>query len=84
MPVVPLVERQLLVEHVRGVVAVVAHDPEVEPEQFAGARRFVSADDPWLHLAPGEGDVAVTFAHQPGALDDDVLDRHVQPREGVQ
>ena len=29
----------------------------------------MSADDPWLHLAPGEGaEIAVTFAHQPNAL----------------
>lgn len=34
-----------------------------------GARRTVTAEDPWLHLAPGEGaDVVVTLSHTPGAL----------------
>lgn len=34
-----------------------------------GERRTVPAEDPWLHLAPGEGrDVAVTLPHAPGAL----------------
>ncbi len=34
-----------------------------------GRTQVVSADDPWLHLAPGEGyDVAVTFPHQPNGL----------------
>ncbi len=34
-----------------------------------GVTRVVSADDPWLHLAPGEGrEIAVTFAHQPDSL----------------
>jgi hypothetical protein len=34
-----------------------------------GRRRIVSADDPWLHLAPGEGgDITVTLPHQPGGL----------------
>ncbi|MEL7978008.1 beta-galactosidase [Isoptericola sp. F-RaC21] len=34
-----------------------------------GARRTVTAEDPWLHLAPGEGrQVEVTLGHLPGAL----------------
>ncbi|WP_217700797.1 beta-galactosidase [Krasilnikoviella flava] len=34
-----------------------------------GARRTVVAEDPWLHLAPGEGaHVEVTLPHAPGAL----------------
>ncbi|WP_344066883.1 beta-galactosidase [Microbacterium pumilum] len=34
-----------------------------------GRTHVVSAVDPWLHLAPGEGhDIAVSFAHQPSAL----------------
>jgi hypothetical protein len=34
-----------------------------------GRPRVVSADDPWLHLAPGEGgDIAVTLPHQPSGL----------------
>ena len=34
-----------------------------------GRTHIVSAVDPWLHLAPGEGhDIAVSFAHQPSAL----------------
>ncbi|WP_243076238.1 beta-galactosidase [Microbacterium sp. SS28] len=34
-----------------------------------GRTRIVTAEDPWLHLAPGEGrDIAVSLAHQPGAL----------------
>jgi beta-galactosidase len=33
-----------------------------------GAARTVTEDDPWLHLAPGEGyDVAITVPHLPGA-----------------
>jgi hypothetical protein len=34
-----------------------------------GRTQVVSADDPWLHLAPGEGrEIAVSLAHQPSAL----------------
>jgi beta-galactosidase len=40
----------------------------------------VSADDPWLHLAPGEGDVAVTFPHQPGGLAGATLFRLLEVR----
>ncbi|WP_457101948.1 beta-galactosidase [Microbacterium sp. P5_E9] len=36
---------------------------------IGGRTQIVSAEDPWLHLAPGEGqDIAVTLAHQPGGL----------------
>jgi len=34
-----------------------------------GVRRTVTAEDPWLHLAPGEGaQVVVTLPHVPGSL----------------
>jgi hypothetical protein len=47
-----------------------------------GARtHVVSADDPWLHLAPGEGrEVAVTLSHQPGALGGATLVRLAEVR----
>ncbi|WP_211234877.1 beta-galactosidase [Glycomyces arizonensis] len=35
-----------------------------------GETRAVSPDDPWVHLAPGEGrELAVTLAHWPGSVD---------------
>ena len=48
--------------------------------EVEGRTQIVSADDPWLHLAPGEGDIAVTFAHQPGALAGATLFRLLEVR----
>lgn len=46
-----------------------------------GRTHVVSADDPWLHLAPGEGrSIAVTYAHQPNALAGATLFRLVEVR----
>ena len=43
--------------------------PGVISVEVDGRTHHVSAENPWLHLAPGEGsEIAVTFAHQPNAL----------------
>jgi hypothetical protein len=43
--------------------------PGVISVEVDGVAHVVTAENPWLHLAPGAGrDVAVTFAHQPSAL----------------
>lgn len=56
--------------------------PGVITVEVDGRAHVVTAEDPWLHLAPGEGrDIAVTLPHQPGALAGATLLRLEEVRE---